>query len=196
VRLRAVCAAYSRRARDGHHERTGAHACGRGGGAGRGWPWPDGASGRWTSRPRRRVLLGSSPSCSARALLCRRLPLQVLGNSAIRISWGRSSSRAANQAAAQQLGAAAAFPGLPGAFPGFDPGFAAAAAAQGYQLSAMAGMGPGGGLPGADHYAAVFAAQPQAQHNPEDLYQARFPAGSLARARLRAAGCCSADPLS
>lgn len=104
---------------------------------------------------------------------------QVLGNSAIRISWGRSSSRAANQAAAQQLGAAAAFPGLPGAFPGFDPSFAAAAAAQGYQLSAMAGMGPGGGLPGADHYAAVFAAQPQASHNPEDLYQAYQQSAAL-----------------
>jgi hypothetical protein len=53
---------------------------------------------------------------------------QVLGNSALRISWGRSSSRAAHQAAQQ---AGPGFGGMPAPYPaGFD---SAAAIAAGYQ---------------------------------------------------------------
>ena len=80
---------------------------------------------------------------------------QVMGNSAMRISWGRSSSRAANQAA--QL---ASFGGLPGGFPpgAFDPNLAAQSF---QQLSISSNEMAGGG----DPYAA-FAAQP-------DMYQVR-----------------------
>jgi RNA recognition motif-containing protein len=66
---------------------------------------------------------------------------QVLGNSAIRISWGRSSSRAANQLSANQMtGLASGFPGggppgnlgnFPGGMPP-DPMLFAAVAAGGY----------------------------------------------------------------
>lgn len=62
---------------------------------------------------------------------------QVLGNSAIRISWGRSSSRAANQLSSQMTGLASGFPS--GNFPGGpfagmppDPMLFAAVAAGGY----------------------------------------------------------------
>ncbi|GAB4813815.1 hypothetical protein N2152v2_000861 [Parachlorella kessleri] len=65
---------------------------------------------------------------------------QVLGNSALRISWGRSSSRAAHQAA-QQVGPAGGFGGgLPaGPYPqGFDSAAAAAMAGYHQQLGAVA----------------------------------------------------------
>ncbi|KAL4854055.1 Polyadenylate-binding protein RBP45 [Chlorella vulgaris] len=80
---------------------------------------------------------------------------QVLGSSAMRISWGRSSSRVANQAQQQGGMAGPHFGGMHGApfgMPGpFDPA-AAAAMAGAYQL---------GGMPGGDPYAAAaFGMQP------------------------------------
>ncbi|KAL4450577.1 hypothetical protein ABPG77_000933 [Micractinium sp. CCAP 211/92] len=81
---------------------------------------------------------------------------QVLGASAMRISWGRSSSRVANQAQQQGGMGGPHFGGMHGApfgMPGpFDPA-AAAAMAGAYQL---------GGMPGGDPYAAAaFGMQPQ-----------------------------------
>jgi hypothetical protein len=77
---------------------------------------------------------------------------QLLGNSAIRISWGRSSSRAANQAV--QL---ATLAGLPAGFPGqfADPALLAAAGAFNGQFGPSAGFP---GLTGGDPAAAAAAA--------------------------------------
>ena len=93
----------------------------------------------------------------------------ILGNSAIRISWGRSSSRAANHAAqlASLAGipAAAAAVAFPGAFG--DPALLAAAGA--YRGGGGGGGGqfngnPNGLLPG-DPYAAFVGGQP-----PPDMF--------------------------
>lgn len=84
--------------------------------------------------------------------------LQVLGNSALRISWGRSSSRAAHQAAQQ---AGSGFAGVPGQYPaGFD-GAAAAAMAAGYQIPGAVAMPMGAYAPGFPPGAAAAAAASQ-----------------------------------
>ena len=91
---------------------------------------------------------------------------QVLGASAMRISWGRSSSRVANQAQQQAGMGGPYFPGMhahaPFGMPGpFDP--AAAAAMGAYQL---------GGMPGGDPYAAAaFGMQPQPDAAMFQVYQ-------------------------
>ncbi|PSC74511.1 polyadenylate-binding RBP47B isoform A [Micractinium conductrix] len=91
---------------------------------------------------------------------------QVLGASAMRISWGRSSSRVANQAQQQAGMGGPHFPGMhahaPFGMPGpFDP--AAAAAMGAYQL---------GGMPGGDPYAAAaFGMQPQPDAAMFQVYQ-------------------------
>lgn len=99
---------------------------------------------------------------------------QVLGASAIRISWGRSSSRVASQAH-QQAGLASShytgMHGVPFGMPGaFDPASAAMAGA--YQL---------GGMPAGDPYsAAAFGMQPQA----DPMFQAYQQANGVALATL------------
>lgn len=93
---------------------------------------------------------------------------QVLGAGAMRISWGRSSSRVANQAA-QQGGMAGHFGmhGAPFGMPGpFDPTMG------GYQL----------GMPGGDPYAAAaFGMQPQPD---AAMFQAYQQANGAALASL------------
>lgn len=98
---------------------------------------------------------------------------QALGGGAIRISWGRSSSRAAGAAA---LGGAAGFPppaaaaADPRAFSLYDPGLAAAAHAQhvaaGYGQFAPALLAAGGGGAGVvagEAYAGAFGMPPALQ---------------------------------
>lgn len=101
---------------------------------------------------------------------------QVLGASAMRISWGRSSSRVANQAQQQGGMGGPHFGGMHGApfgMPGpFDPA-AAAAMAGAYQL---------GGMPGGDPYAAAaFGMQPQPD---AAMFQAYQQANGAALASL------------
>ena len=100
---------------------------------------------------------------------------QVLGASAMRISWGRSSSRVANQAQQQGGMGGPHFSGMHGApfgMPGpFDPA-AAAAMAGAYQL---------GGMPGGDPYA--FGMQPQ-PHADAAMFQAYQQANGAALASL------------
>eukprot|EP00887_Chlorella_sp_A99_P001735 scaffold8.g1735.t1 len=109
---------------------------------------------------------------------------QVLGTSAMRISWGRSSSRAANQANQQQQqqlnGMGGAPFGLGGAFPGFDPAMAAAnfqmAAAAAAAAGGAGAMGAMGGMGGMDSYTAAAFGLP----GMGAPFQQGYPGGGLA----------------